>query len=558
MSLRAAIFLGGAAALALSPSSVRAQETRLDRFHAEKVADEDETAFQGRLTSSTFFYQELGNSYVNANGIEIADDASPVARLYTELRAQLGLTQPGVNRLDVRADARVRMVLPCDFAFASDPMAGLQPGQIGYDDCRTQSGTYGGNEYEIRELYGRRAGGELELQGGRQFVSEVAATKIDGVKATYTLNGNWSLIGFGGLAPSRISRSLVDDYQGVLPIAAGAAGAYRYGGYFGSVGAAGIVPLVTSNPDAEIQPRIFVTSNGYWRPSEFLDVYHYMSVDLSGASTDEVSDQLTNLSLGANVKPVEDLRITATLQHFSTDTLDEFARLRLDDAAQNDIVQNNVDVLRLSAQAARLGVSLALMEQRFEVSTSFQVRHRPSQAICSGSDPECSVAEPATTEDAWSGEAMLSLVDRQSIGGLRLGASVINMFGLYELGLGNDSYGRSNFLVARLDASRTLMKELVTVDADLAYLHAEDVGSSSCTPEAGMPVPPLTCYGTAIVDTISGGATVYYRFQPDWFALVTANAALQMFEAPSLADRMQRAASTNTGITGFLRLAYRF
>lgn len=557
MSLRASIVASLATALVVAPASADAQETRLDRFQAEKAA-EDETVTQGRLTSSTFFFQELGDSVVNGAN-EVADNASPVTRLYTELRAQLGLTQPGLNRLDVRADARVRMVLPCDFAFVSDPAAGLPPEQLGQDKCRTQSGTYGGNEYEIRELYGRRAGGELELQGGRQFVGEVAATKIDGIKATYTLDGNWSLIGFGGLAPSRISRSLLDDYdEGVLPIAAGAAGAYRYGGYFGSVGAAGIVPLVTSNADAEIQPRIFVTSNGYWRPSELLDVYHYVSVDLSGASTDEVSDQLTNLSLGANVKPVEDLRITATLQHFSTDTLDEFARLRLDDAAQNDIVQNNVDVLRLSSQAARLGVSLALMEQRFEVSTSFQVRHRPSQAICSGSDPECSVVGLDTTEDAWSGEAMVSLVDRQSIGGLRLGASVINMFGLYELGLGNDSYGRSNFLVARLDASRVLMKELVTVDADLAYLHAEDVGGSGCAAEPNVGVPPLSCYGTAIVDTISGGATVYYRFQPDWFALVTANAALQMFDAPSPAARMERLASTNTGITGFLRLAYRF
>ena len=557
MPLRASIVAALATALALAPASAGAQETRLDRFQAEKVS-EDESVLQGRLTSSTFFFQELGDSIVNGAN-EVADNASPVTRLYTELRAQLGWTQPGMNRVDVRADARVRMALPCEFAYVSDPATTPgNPASFGYDDCRTQSGTYGGNEYDIRELYGQRAGTELELQAGRQYVNEVAATKVDGIKATYVLDGNWSLIGFGGLAPSRISRSVLDDYQdGVLPIAAGAGGAYRYSRYFGSVGAAGIVPLVTSNADAEVQPRIFVTSNGYWRPSELLDVYHYLSVDLAGASTDEVSDQFTNVSVGANIKPVEDLRITATLQHFSTDTLDEFARLRLDDAAQNDIVQNNVDVLRLSSQAARLGVSLALMEQRFEVSTSFQVRHRPSQAICSGSDPECSVVGLATTEDAWSGEAMLSLVDRQSIGGLRLGASVINMFGLYEQGLGNDAYGRSNYLVARLNGSRALMNEQVQVDADVAYLHAEDAGNSSCTVNDGA-VAPLTCYGTAIVDTVSGGATVYYRFQPDWFALVTANAALQMFEAPSPAARMERVTGTNTGITGFLRLAYRF
>jgi hypothetical protein len=552
MPLRASIFASLATVLALAPASAAAQETRVDRFQAEKVA-EDESVLQGRLTSSTFFFQEIGDSIVNGAN-EVADNASPVTRLYTELRAQLGWSQPGVNRVDVRADARVRVAVPCEFAYVSDEATTPgNPARFGYDDCRTQSGTYGGNEYDIRELYGRRAGATLELQTGRQYVGEVAATKVDGIKATYVLDDNWSLIGFGGLAPSRISRSVVDDYQGgVLPIAAGAGGAYRYSRYFGSVGAAGIVPLAASDADAEVQPRIFVTSNGYWRPSELLDVYHYLSVDLAGASTDEVSDQFTNVSVGANIKPVEDLRITAALQHFSTDTLDEFARLRLDTAAENDIVQNNVDVLRLSSQAARLGVSLALMERRFEVSTSFQLRHRPPQAVCAGSDPECSMTGVATTEDAWSGEAMLSLVDRQSIGGLRLGASVINMFGLYELGLGNDSYGRSNYLVARLDASRSLMDEQVQIDADLAYLHAEDAGQSTCG------AAPLTCYGDTVTDTISGGATVYYRFQPDWFALVTANAALQSFTPGAAVDAAMQTSSTNTALTGFLRLAYRF
>lgn len=558
MPLRASRVLSVAAVLALAPVPAGAQEeTRIDRFQAEKVA-EDEPVIQGRLTSSTFFFQELGDQVANAMGVPITDNASPVTRLYTDLRAQLGWTQPGINRMEARADLRARIAVPCEYTFGTNPgtdpqQDALPIGQIGYDDCRTQSGTYGGNEYEIRELYGRRAGAELELQGGRQFVGEVAATKIDGIKATYALDGNWALIGFGGLAPQRISRSVTNDYQdGVLPITAGAGGAYRYTRYFGSIGAAGIVPLVTSNADAEVQPRIFVTSNGYWRPSAMLDVYHYLSVDLAGASTDEVSDQFTNVTVGANVKPVEDLRVTATVQHFSTDTLDEFARLRLDNAAQNDLVQNNVDVLRVSSQAARLGVSLALMEQRFEVSTSFQVRHRPEQAVCSGGDAECSMVGLDTTEDAWSGEAMLSVVDRQSIGGLRLGASLINMFGLYELGLGDDSYGRSNYLVGRLNASRALMNEQMRIDADLAYLHAEDAGRSNCDPAA------VSCYGDTVVDTVSLGGTVYYRFQPDWFALVTANAALQSFTPGAAVDAAMQTSYTNTGITGFLRLAYRF
>lgn len=560
MSLRSAAFVSLATALALVPGSVSAQEeARVDRFFSEKVS-EDEPVFQGRLTSSTFLFQEIGDSVTNAQGAKLADNASPVTRLYTELRAQLGLTQPGVNRLDVRGDVRVRMALPCDFAFVSDDPGGTVPaGQIGYDECRTQSGTFGGNEYELRELYGRRAGSELELQGGRQFVAEVGATKIDGVKAQYTLDGNWSLIGFGGLAPSRISRSVVDDYYGgVLPIAVGAGGAYRYQRYFGSVGAAALVPLSTQDANAEVEPRTFVTSNGYWRPSDMLDVYHFVSVDLTGPSTEEVSNMFTNVSLGLNVKPVDDLRVTAALHHFSTDTLQEFALERLETNAGQGVIQNNIDVLRLTAQSARLGVSLAMMEKRLEVSTSFALRHRPSQSICPNNDLDCAPAMAQTTNDAWSGEAMLSVVDRQSIGGLRLGASVINMFGLYELGLGDDSYARSNHLVARVDASRPLMGEKAQLDVDVSYLHAEDAGSSSCAFSPGTPLPPLTCYGTTVVDTVSVGGTVYYRFQPDWFALVTANAALQSFTPGAATDAAMQTSYSNTAITGFLRLAYRF
>jgi hypothetical protein len=559
MSLRSAAFVSMAMTLAVSSSAANAQEeTRVDRFFSEKVAEE-EPVFQGRVTSSTFFFQEIGESIANMGGIEIIDNASPVTRLYTELRAQLGLTQPGLNRLDVRGDIRVRMALPCEFAFASDPSANLEPGDIGYDDCRTQSGTFGGNEYELRELYGRRSGGELELQGGRQFIAEIGATKVDGVKAQYTLDDNWSLIGFGGLAPSRISRSVIDDYDGgVLPIAVGAGGAYRFQRYFGSIGAAGIVPLSTQNADADIQPRTFVTSTGYWRPSAMLDVYHFASVDLTGPSTEDVADMFTNVSLGLNVKPVDDLRITAAVHHFSTDTLEEFALQRLDTRGEQNIIQNNVDVLRQTAQSARLGVSLAMMEKRFEVSTTFALRHRPSETVCPANDPDCAPAMGQTSRDAWSGEAMLSLVDRQSIGGLRLGASVINMFGLYDsLGLGDESYGRSNYLVARIDASRALMNEQAQIDVDVSYLHAEDAGSASCAAEGGV-ISPLTCYGDTVTDTISLGGTVYYRFQPDWFALVTANAALQSFTPGAAVDAAMQTSYSNTLITGFLRLAYRF
>jgi hypothetical protein len=534
---------------ALVSTSALAQEAEVrDRFFSERVGGGEEMQVRGNLTSSTLVAPEIGGQATEGFAL---DNSSPVTRIYTELRAQFGV-QNLTDAFDLRADARVRFVPPCSFKTVRQ--AGLAGDDI---DCRFQSGTFGGNEYEIRELYGRRPGSELAIQGGRQFVTEIGATKLDGVRVQYTLDDHWSLIGFGGLAPSRISRSVLDDYAGgVLPIAAGAGGAYRYQRYFGSVGAAGIVPLSAQNADAEIQPRTFVTSSGYWRPSDMLDVYHFASIDLTGPSTDEVADMFTNISLGVNVNPVEDLRLTAMFHHFSTDTLEEYALEQLEENSNQNVIQNNVEVLRLAAQSARLGASLALMEKRFELSTSFGLRHRLPETLCPGNDPDCEASMGQTTREAWSGEAMVSLVDRHSIGGLRLGASVINLFGLYDaFGLGDDSYGRSNHLVGRINASRALMDEQLQIDADVSYLHAEDVGTADCMNGANA---PLTCYGASVVDTVSLGGTFYYRFHPDWFAMLTANAALQSLTPDGNAATPATTSYSNTLITGFLRLAYRF
>lgn len=534
-------------ATVLAGSGAFAQEGDLqrDRFYSDKVAEDDRLQVQGSLTSSTYVAPEIGGTATDGFP---ADNASPIVRLYTELRARLDARNLA-SQLDLRTDTRVRVVPGCAFTTQRTMGLGNDPDDV---SCRFQSGTYGGNELEVRELYARHGSGALDLYAGRQVVAEVGATRIDGVRAEYRLSEQWSVLGFGGLYPSRISRSVLDDYLGTIPLAVGVGSAYRYGRYFGSFGAAGVVPLVSNAADGSIStPRTFITSNGYWRPSDMLDVYHFVSVDVTGESTEELSNQLTNASFGVNLKPVEDLRLTASMHHFSTDTLDEYARERLEQNAEQGVIQNNVDVLRLSAQAAQLGASLAFMDRRFEISTSFQVRRRPLATVCAGDDLDCMSDTVQRTNDAWSGEAMLALVDRRSIGGLRLGASVSNMFGLYELGLGNDAYGRSNYLVARLDASRGFMQEQLRLDADVSYLHAEDVGASECR-------ATLNCYGTSIVDTVATGATLYYRFLPDWFAMATVNAALQTFTPGASTGSGNLTTYSNTLLSGFLRAAYRF
>ncbi|WP_428267577.1 hypothetical protein [Haliangium sp.] len=540
-----------AALVMLAPALASAQDAdtdRVDRFFTEKVEeDQSKTVVQGSLTASTFVSQEIGDS-IQPDTVELADNASPVPRVFTDLRARLGVRSIAGGALDARVDARLRYVLPCTFETGqTDANQGLRD----YDQCRTQSGSFGGNEFEVRELYATRAAGELDIYAGRVIVGEIAATKIDGVRADYRVSDQWSIIGFGGLYPNRISRSVLDDYLGpepldpnqsrafVLPVAVGAGGAYRYSDYFGSVGAAGIIPVTESVGDL---PRTFVTSNGYWRPSPLLDLYHFAVIDVTGEATDEVIDRFTNVSIGANIKPTADLRVTAALHQFSTETLEEYAVERLDQVPEQGRILNHVEVLRVSTQSARVGVSLALMEKRFEISTEFTVRRHPPETVGGGE---------SETFEAISGEAMLAVVDRRSIGGLRLGARVANSFGLYDLGLGDDAYGRANFLLGRIDASRSFMSNRVQVDADVTYLRSQDAGDNDCNNNG------LACYGaTSAVNTITLGTTVFYRFLPDWFAMLTFNGGLQQFDAAPVQNMDET--GSNILLSGFLRAAYRF
>ncbi|GAB4510103.1 MAG: hypothetical protein Tsb0020_27050 [Haliangiales bacterium] len=553
------------ASVAVTTTSVSAiaqesdEPARLDRFLSDKVVEGDEMIVQGSITSSTLVASELGET-VPAGNTNI-DNASPATRLYTDLRARLGIQNLSAG-VDLRADARVRITPPCDFQTQNGRSRGLDNADD--TDCRVQSGTYGDNEYEIRELYVDSDMGDLKLYGGRQVVPEIAAVRIDGVRAEYQLSGNWSVIGFGGLHPSRISRSVLDDYRAttndegdgvvVLPTTLGGGASYRYDGYFGSLGAYGIFPIVNDDMAMDTSAadtlHTYVTSNGYWRPSAMLDIYHFASIDVSPSERDNISDRFSNVSLGLNLQPVRDLRLTVGLHQFSTDTLDELEQYRLEQRSGNDAVQNNVDALRVASQSARLGASLALMERRFEVSTSFQVRRRPSQTVASLAPSNSGLDTP----DALSGEVGIAVVDRRSLAGLRIGASVHNGFGLYDLGLGDNSYGRSNYLVGRLNVSRALLTGRLLLDADVSYLHAEDSGYNGCNLVTG---DALQCFGTTTVDTVSAGTTVFYRILPAVYAMLTVNGALVSF-TPGETAQDPNTSYSNTQLAGFLRAAYRF
>lgn len=522
-----------------------------DRFFSDKVdkAEEEgdrptETLVQGSLTSTTFAYNEFGGTPVGVDPTFVAN-YSPVQRLFTDLRTQLDAKHISGGVWDFRMDARVRVSPECNYQTQN---------QVTYTpDCQTQSGTFGGNEYDAREFYARRSGDKSDWYIGRQYVLELAATKIDGIKIAYHQSDRWDLLAFGGLHPARGSRSVQTDYpamrllnmeQGarVLPIAAGLGGAYRYQKLYGSIGAVGILPMAEDRVDgANEAPRIFATGNGYWRPSNKLDFYHYLVVDAQGSA----GAGLTNLSLGVNVEPTPTVRMTLGVNRVDTETLNVIAQNYLaDPEVQNPNTpqpRNDLQVSRISSQSARLGVSVALSDNRFEVSTSGQVRQRPD-ITKPGADGATVIVFPA----AQAADVMVSVVDRRSILGLRLGASVMRIFGI-----GDVNYNRSQATIARLDGSRELLEGRGQIEANVGVVASQDdVRTDNCA------LNPLECYGTSKVLSLTGGTTLFYRFKPDWFVIGSASFGRQAF-SNYLVDQ-EYTQPPNYLVSGFARLAYRF
>lgn len=521
-----------------------------DRFYDDQAGkDEGGAQVQGSLVSTTFVHKELGTGVVDAMQSSVIDDASPKLRMFTDLRGQLTARRLLGGSWGARVDTRVRMPLPCQFTTRDrTSLPGFDGTFPELTDCRLQSGTYGGSEYDVRELYAERTGGSLGMKFGRQYVPEVAAIKVDGARVQYDLSRRWQVLGFGGLYPSRVSRSVADDYAlPALPGVVGAASAYRYPSVYGAIGAAGILP--GGNDDATGQtetPRTFISSNGYWRPTSLLDVYHHAVVDFTGAA----GAGITNLSVGLNVKPTRSLRVTAGVNRLDTETLNVITQERLEERQDElNLVQNNLEVSRIASQSAHLGVSAAFKERRFEVSAQLSIRQRPDELyLCTNAVlamGPCDAGNAAATFPASSAaEILLGLVDRRSVGGWRLGATVSQTFGL-----GDEVFRRSEWLALRVNGTRSFLGDRLNVDADVGYLYSQDAGGDATCANNDL----LTCFGQATVNTISGSGTVYYRFSADWYALASAVASLQQFT--SAVDSNPAA---NTMLSGLARVAYRF
>lgn len=569
MSLNLLRFVVSAGLVTIAPAQVWAQSEGegADRFFAEKAeddaAEEDSTLVQGALTSTTFVYRENGPIADNlVGGVVGVENASEFDRIFTDLRARLDARHIKGSSWDFRADARVRVA----------PTAQVDSNRVEKVDIPLQTGVFGDNEYQLRELFVRKFGATIDYSVGRQFVPELAATKIDGVRLDYSASDNWTYLGFAGLYPDRASRSVLDDYpkaaptavggpegSRILPLTAGGGGAYRYQRFFGSVGAVGVLPMADERlegaPRAE-QPRIFVTANGYYRRSTELDFYHFAVVDIYGSNVSDreelegtlASIPLTNLSLGVNYKPNPALRLSAAINRVDTETLNVIAQTRLEDPAPAaGILQNNIAVQRISQQSARVGVSGAFKQSRFEVSVNGTVRNRPEIRLPQDMDMELVI--PA----AQAFEVTFQAVDRRSIRGHRIGGSFTRV-----QGFGGTNFYRTDANVARLGASKQFADGEGEYEIDLGYVASVDDGTgAACNVNMG---PFQTCFGNSTVNTFSAGGLVHYRARANWLVLVGASAASQgitIIDATA-GDPVEVAQPRILILTGHLRVSYRF
>ena len=478
-----------------------------------------------RITLSTFLYRETG-----ADAPAIVDqgstlqNASPVRRYFGDLRAELSTG-------GLVLDARVRQTT----------------------SERYQAGASGGGEYEIRTLDYRLGSAATSLAIGRQFIDAVGGTRIDGVSVTRKLTGGLAATVFGGAYPELGSRSLDTDYvharnpdgsDGALlvPITGGLGVAYQAPSYHGDLGAAAVyVAQDVPGATAAEKSRVFTTSSGYWRLGAPLDIYHFALLDVAGAS----GVNLTNGSVGIDARPRAGVQLTASIHHVSTDVLQIAARNLLSDPDPSTIgvVQNNLAVLRISQDVARAAASLALADQRFELSASGGVHRRP-QVNVELADGSGAVAFP----EARSADATFAILDRRSLGGLRAQLS-----GSLTFPIGSGGGTRARGTLARLSASRTFSQQRGQIEADIMAERFRDVDSST-----GMCMTSLdafACYGTSTTTAAQAGALASWRIGREWLLVADAHGGYRDARSTSIAGPV--AWPKVYSVTSFIRLQWR-
>ncbi|HET7504655.1 MAG TPA: hypothetical protein VFK02_26720 [Kofleriaceae bacterium] len=522
-----------------------------DRFFVDKSdtsKTERGTLIQGSLTSTTFGYSEAGGTITPPNAMStmaIVPSASQFNRVFTDLRLQTDFRHISGGRWEARVDVRGRAV--------TDPgtsTPGFNPGT----NSTVQSGFLGKNELEIKELWLVRNGARSDVFIGRQFISDLGAIKIDGVRVDYASSPKFTVLGFGGLYPIRGSRSITSDYTelqsnpdamgqrssaGRFTGATGLGAAFRTVDAYGSFGGVALVPFSSESP------RVFGTSTGYWRYGSKLDLYHLAVIDLVGSNA--VNAGLTNLSLGANWKPDQRLRGTLAFNRVDTETLNVQAQAFLANPDPGvNAVQNEAYVQRIATNEGRASLSAGLGDlQRFELTAATTYRYRGEVVL---SPPPQNMGMAPTTQTlpaAQSVEVYGAITDRHSIGGLRIGLDGSRIFGV-----GSSTYQRTSVTSVRASVARELANGHGEWETEVAYSTTnDDSAGATCTD-----IP--SCSGASKSNILSVGGNLYYRINRDWFvfgsAFLNRNAITHVDMMTSTTD------PSVLGVSGYFRIAYRF
>ena len=539
----------------LGPSK-RANVFERDRFFVDKTDSEKTekgTLIQGSLTSSTFGYHESGGNLTPppqpTPPVVFADvpDASRYDRLFTDLRLQTDFRHISAGRWDARIDVRGRLVGGADAQTAI-----IKPNT----DTAVQSGLFGKNELEIKELWLVRKGVRSDVYIGRQFIPDLGALRIDGLRVDYASSEKLTWLGFAGLYPIRGSRSITDDYAQLYaePNSVGQRGtagrftgtggfgaAYRTLNTYGSVGGVVVAPFAGETP------RVYATSTGYWRLGPKLDFYHFLILDAVGSNA--VNTGLTNLSLGLNWKPDQRLRGTLTFDRVDTETLNVQAQafLQNPDVNFNFFVQNEAFVQRIATNQGRASLSAGLGQlQRFELTAAMSYRYRGDVSLSTtaamGMMPTIYLLPSAQSLEVYG-----SVTDRRSVANLRIGLDASKVFGV-----GDSSFQHTTSTTARLFLSHEIGNGRGEWELEGAYSHNEDDGAGIACDATKL----QTCFGKAKSNVLSGGGNLFIRISRNWFTMaslfVNHTAIARSDNTLSVVD------PAIVGLSGFFRLAYRF
>ncbi|HEU4733671.1 MAG TPA: hypothetical protein VFT22_37510 [Kofleriaceae bacterium] len=521
-----------------------------DRFFVDKAdtsKTEQGTLIQGSLTSTTFGYHEDGGTITPPNAMAtgaIVPSASQFNRVFTDLRLQTDFRHIAASRWEARVDVRGRAV--------TDPGTST-PGFTPQNNSTVQSGFLGKNELEIKELWLVHNGVRSDVFFGRQYISDLGAVKIDGLRVDYASSSKFTLLGFGGLYPIRGSRSITSDYTelksnpdamgdrssaGRFTGATGLGAAYRTVDSYGSFGGVALVPFSSESP------RVFGTSTGYWRYGSKLDLYHLAVIDLVGSNA--VNAGLTNLSLGANWKPDQRLRGTLSFNRVDTETLNVQAQAFLSNPDPTaNAVQNEAYLQRIATNEGRASLSAGLGElQRFELTAATTYRYRGEVVL---SPPPQTMGAPTTQtlSAAQSVEVYGAITDRRSIKDLRIGLDGSRIFGV-----GSSTYQRTSVTTVRASVARELANGHGEWETEAAYSTTKDDSAGATCGD----IP--SCSGASKSNILSVGGSLYYRINRDWFVFGS------VFVNRNAITHVEMTGSTDDpavlGLSGYFRAAYRF